>query len=57
MTNELAVTSARTRGAIMSLPLQNAKTIGASGLKLGNPSLNHITDQMLEQSAFPALHK
>ena len=35
MTNELAVTYARTRGAMMSLPLQNAKTLGASRVELG----------------------
>ena len=55
MTNELTITSARTRGAMMSSPLQNARTLGASRLELGKSSLIRKTDQMLEQSAYLAL--
>ena len=51
MTNELAITYARTRGAMMSLPLQYARTLGASRLELGKPSLIHKTDRTLHQSA------
>ena len=35
MTNELAITYARTRGAMMSLSLQNARTLRASRVQLG----------------------
>ena len=35
MTNELTITYARTRGAMISSPLQNARTLGASRLELG----------------------
>ena len=35
MTNELAVTYARTQGAMMSSPLQNARTLRASRVQLG----------------------
>ena len=55
MTNELAISSAKTQGAMISLPLQNARTLGASRLELGKPSLNPKTDHMLEGSAYPAL--
>ena len=57
MTNELAVTYARMQGAMMSSPLQNARTLGASRLELGKPSLNRKTDRTLEQSAYLALHR
>ena len=56
MTNELAITSARTQEAMMSSLLQNARTLGVSRLELGKPSLNPKTDHMLEQSAYLALH-
>ena len=35
MTNELTITYARTQGAMISLPLQNARTLGASRVELG----------------------